>query len=151
MARGFEITALSAGAVLSVLVAINSEASLTCFADLCTAGWLLLAVVIAFPLGAILGALFIWPFVFHLCTFVQGGPFKRGARVRVLVGSHRDTVTTVYDTWPSRNQVRVELGEDARKTVKDVFDVVQVCKEKEPNQTLHATSGPAAGPSSHEG
>jgi hypothetical protein len=34
----------------------------------------------------------------------------------------------VYDEWPSRNKVRIDLGEQAYNEVKDVFSAVELFK-----------------------
>jgi prepilin-type N-terminal cleavage/methylation domain-containing protein len=50
--------------------------------------------------------------------------------VQVIAGAHAGRIAAVYEEWPSRNQVRVDLGESEWTEVKDVFLYVQLCKVK---------------------
>ena len=61
---------------------------------------------------------------------VNGSPFSTGDHVRILVGPHAENVVTVYEVWEERGQVRVSLGEQAKRELKDVFGYLQVCTEK---------------------
>jgi hypothetical protein len=91
---------------------------------------LVLSMVPALMLGALLGLMFLHP-VFHLfCGFLNGAPYRNGDAVYILVGPHRGRVATLYDVWSPRQQVRVDLGEQARREVKDVFDDLEVCRVK---------------------
>jgi transcription antitermination factor NusG len=40
----------------------------------------------------------------------NGAPYLPGDSVRILVGRHAGRVATVYQIWPERGQVRVDLG-----------------------------------------
>lgn len=59
---------------------------------------------------------------------LNGAPYKIGDRVHILVGEHRDRVLTVYEVWESRDQVRVDLGEDAKRATKDVYAYSEICR-----------------------
>ena len=87
------------------------------------------AILAALPLGAVLG-MFVWPFIQPIINSLNGAPFQVGDAVHILIGPHRDRVMRVYEIWPSRGQVRVELGEQAEKNVKDVFWNFEVCRER---------------------
>lgn len=65
--------------------------------------------------------LLLWPWVFATGGKINGSPFHEGDLVHVLVGPYRDRVGRIYEMWPSRNQVRVEIDEQAKKDVTDVF------------------------------
>ena len=63
----------------------------------------------------------------------NGAPFAIGDRVRVLGGPHRGLVTRIHACWPTRRQVRIDLGEDARRKVTDVVSEWQVCRVADDN------------------
>lgn len=96
----------------------------------------LLVVVIAGAAGLALGwllcVLFLWPFFLAVASRLNGAPFSVGDRVCVLKGAYRGRVTTVYEVWGPRNQVRVELGEAERRAVKDVFFNSEVARVGDP-------------------
>ncbi len=43
---------------------------------------------------------------------------------------YKNTVTRVYETWEERGQVRVDLGDELKTSVKDVFCGVEVCRSR---------------------
>jgi len=120
-AYGFRIAGCSGAVVLAALVAWNCEAFSV---------WSIIAVILALPLGLILGQLCLWPPLFWVGSLVNGSPFHEGDTVRVLVGPNRNRVGQIYEIWKSRNQVRVQLDERAEKDVTDVFMYNEVCREK---------------------
>jgi hypothetical protein len=67
--------------------------------------------------------------IFRLGAKLNGAPFHVGDPVRILMGPHRNRVTRIYEIWKERGQVRVELDQQARESVKDVFEFTQVCRE----------------------
>jgi hypothetical protein len=52
---------------------------------------------------------------------LNGAPFQVGDHVEVLAGRDRGSVAAIYELWPERRQVRVDLGEVSRASVQDVF------------------------------
>jgi hypothetical protein len=71
----------------------------------------------------------------------NGAPYQVGDCVRVLARRQRGRVARVYEVWGERDQVRVELGEEARARFEDVFSYHEVCRETEtPNPALHLTA-----------
>jgi hypothetical protein len=92
--------------------------------------WLVLAMVPALPLGALIGWMTLGPVIHLVCGFLNGAPYRNGDVVYILVRPHRGRVTTIYDVWDTRGSVRVDLGEQARREVKDVFDDLEVCRVK---------------------
>lgn len=68
--------------------------------------------------------------IWRLRRRFNGAPFRSGDLVRILSGRHRGVVTTVYEEWPERDQVRVDLGEQAKRDVQDVFSCVELIREK---------------------
>jgi hypothetical protein len=93
--------------------------------------WLLGIVLVSALIGWFAALLFGW-FLFGPLYFARGqkngAPFRVGDRVHILVGAHRDAVVSVYEVWESRNQVRVELGDDEKKKVRDVFSYYEICR-----------------------
>jgi hypothetical protein len=51
---------------------------------------------------------------------------------KVLVGPHSCRTVRIHAVWDERGEVRVELGEDEKRDVTDVFSVVQVWREPKP-------------------
>lgn len=73
-------------------------------------GWML-----SFPVGwLVLGP------IFHSQGIHNGGPFQPGDRVLILGGPHKGQSALVYGTW-QHEQVRVDLGPEAKASYKDVF------------------------------
>ncbi|MBN1123871.1 MAG: hypothetical protein JXA82_02610 [Sedimentisphaerales bacterium] len=48
--------------------------------------------------------------------------------MRILRGAHRNKEVRVYDVWPERYQIRVELGEKEKAEVTDVFSYLSIWK-----------------------
>ncbi len=79
--------------------------------------------------GSLVGSLVSWIVVkilWHLRVRINGGPFHTGDLVQVINGTYAGQIAEVYEDWPSRNQVRVGLGESAKS--KDVFSHLQLCR-----------------------
>ena len=89
----------------------------------------LLAIIISIPLGMILGYLLFGYPLFFIGRIVNGGPFREGDSVRILVGPYKDRVVRIYEVWSERNQIRVDLGKPSEAAYSDVFSVLQVCRE----------------------
>jgi hypothetical protein len=66
----------------------------------------------------------------HIRVWINGGPFHRGELVQVIAGPYAGRIAAVYEEWPSRNEVRIDLGESEWKERKDVFSHVQLCRVK---------------------
>jgi hypothetical protein len=90
--------------------------------------WSLIASLPAIPLGWIGGALLVWPFLQSIGSRINGAPWSEGDLVHVLIGQHRGHVGRIYELWPSRNQVRVRISEQAEKDVTDVYFYNEVCR-----------------------
>ncbi len=83
--------------------------------------------------GAAIGFIVSWFFfkiLWHVRVWINGGPFHRGDLVQIIAGAHAGKIAAVYEEWPSRNQVRVDLGESEWTEGTDVFSYVQLCKVK---------------------
>ena len=83
--------------------------------------------------GAVIGLLVAWSFfkiVWRVRMWINEGPFHKDDLVQVIAGAHAGKIAAVYEEWPSRNQVRVDLGEAEWTEVKDVFSYIQLCKVK---------------------
>lgn len=66
--------------------------------------------------------------LFCLCTYANGTPYKIGDTLLILSGKHRNKTVRVYEMWKERNQLRVDLGEDAKASLEDIFSFNEVCK-----------------------
>jgi hypothetical protein len=83
--------------------------------------------------GAIGGFLVSWVLfkvLWHARIWINGGPFRKGDLVQVLAGTHAGKIAALYEEWPARSQVRIDLGEQEWTEVKDVFTYVQLCRVK---------------------
>ena len=58
----------------------------------------------------------------------NGGPFKTGDTVQILVGPYRHRTSQVYEEWREREQVKVDLGETAKEKVEDIFSHNELVK-----------------------
>lgn len=100
-----------------------------------TALWLVLIVPLAGALGVVggvfPGVLILGP-LFHARGVLNGAPFAKGDAVILLAPAHRDRTVLVYDVWAERNQVRVDLGPEARHACTDVFSYTEVCRAPTP-------------------
>ena len=119
--------------LICVIAAVRASGVTTAaLRDLSSFIWLVGIILVSALLGFFSALLSGW-FIFGPLYFTRGqkngAPFSVGDRVRILVGAHRDAVVRVYQVWESRNQVRVELGEQEKKDTKDVFSYYQVCRE----------------------
>lgn len=90
--------------------------------------WSILLILLTLPIGWLLGGLVIWPFVGSIANKMNGAPFHVGENVCILIGSNCGKEVRIYDVWNDRHQVRVELGEQAKADLKDVFSFHQVCR-----------------------
>lgn len=91
--------------------------------------WAVIAIILAFPLGSVLGFLFLSPIVGAIAGKLNGAPFRLGDVVHILTGPHRDRVGHIYTMWIERSQVRVQLDERAKKETADVFGDHEICRE----------------------
>jgi len=98
-----------------------------------------LAVVAAYPLGALLASLFLGPFLYPLVQRCAGAPFSVGDQVLILQGRRKGKIAEVYEVWSERRQVRLRLSDDERETVSDVFSDHQILRKRKPNQSALPT------------
>jgi hypothetical protein len=124
-------------AIALLILGLHNEGALV--ADMSVWVWIFLAAIPAGLIGFILGVIFIWGFLSHIAARIQGWPFQIGEEVVILTGRHRNAVACIYEVWEERGQVRVDLGEELKETVKDVFSVVEVCRNK--RGTANQTNG----------
>jgi len=103
--------------------------------------WSVIAVFLAVPMGSVLGLLFLSPLIGAVVSKINGAPFHLGDAVRILVGPYRDRVGYIYAMWIERNQVRVELNEQAKNDVTDVFGYNEICRERKSNPHVGAKGG----------
>jgi hypothetical protein len=134
------------GGVL-VAFALMTQAYLTDGVFLLEPGYLLLAMLAYIPagmLGLALGVFPGWMVIGNIVSSIQGAPFRKGDTVCVLSGKYKGKVTTVYEVWECRGQVRVDLGKELKKAVEDVFCNVAVFKMR--SAESDASPSPREGP-----
>ena len=68
---------------------------------------------------------------YYVITRMNGAPFRKGDVVQILVGEYQGHIAGVYEEWRDRKQVRVDLGDQAAKDVKDVFSLNELCRAEE--------------------
>jgi len=83
--------------------------------------WCAVAIFLSLPLACILGAILFGPLIFAIGSKINGAPFREGDLVHILSGPHRNHVGRIYEMWPSRKQVRIQISAQAKKDVSDVF------------------------------
>ncbi len=66
--------------------------------------------------------------LFEKIAKINGAPFCEGDMVYIIAGKHKGKTVSVYEIWKDRKQVRVDLGEQAKKDVKDVYSYIEVCR-----------------------
>ena len=136
LAHSFAITTSLSAIVSACYVIAVTVPSCVVLAEASVLAWLLLAVVTASVLGWICGAIFLWPLVGRIARRLNGHPFCVGDSIRILTGPHRGRRAVVYELWEERGQMRVDIGPEAKRSVTDVFNGVEVYKEMaEPGAT----------------
>ena len=90
----------------------------------------MLSLVIIGAIGGFMVSFVFFKIFWHIRIWINGGPFRKDDLVQVLAGMHAGRIAAVYEEWPSRGQVRIDLGGPEWKDVKDVFSHVQLCRVK---------------------
>jgi hypothetical protein len=73
-----------------------------------------------FPGGLFLGVFLRW------IEYRNGAPFHEGDEVVILSKRFPGRITRIYQIWPERHEVRVELGAAECRKVTDVFSYTDV-------------------------
>jgi hypothetical protein len=129
LAYGFELSAyIPAIVFLAVWVLVNLYRALDLLTNPSELLWFFYIALVAVAGGWVLGGLIIWRFVFFVACKFNGAPFHDGDWVRILRGPHRGRIVPVYEVCKSRHQIRVGLGGQERKEIKDVFMYNQVSR-----------------------
>ena len=79
---------------------------------------------------AVFPGMFVFGPLMHAVSRVNGSPFRVGDEVMIVCGKHAGRVARVYALWEERRHVRVDLGEQERKAVTDVYSETQVCRRR---------------------
>lgn len=100
-------------------------------------GIFLIWAMLGFFVGLVLGSIILPP-LYHYRAIRNGGPFKPGDVVQILVGPHRGRVVRVHSL--QEHSVQVELGKQAREGFDSVFTPEQLLREMEavPGMSLDA-------------
>ncbi len=68
-------------------------------------------------------------FVFaRILMQINGSSYHEGDMVHILVGKHKGKIARVYDIWDEQKTVRVDVDEQSKRDVKDVFSYLEVCR-----------------------
>lgn len=131
-AYGFQITCLGTALLFGIYVGVLGFPGAGYLTDLSNLAPYAAAIILNGLLGCMIGAVVIWRLVGWLFYWIQGYPFQNGDKVYILVGQHAGTTSRIYEIWPQRSQVRVDLGEKMKANVEDVFCYTSLFKIKEP-------------------
>lgn len=124
---------------VALLIQILREAD-ALISDAATIMWSIVAAVPMAAMGWVFGMAFIWKILGRLAARVQGWPFQVGDEVWILSGVHANVTARIYAVWDERGQVKLDLGEDAKNQVADVFCAVTVCRTKTQNKSWMSTA-----------
>ncbi|NLW84015.1 MAG: hypothetical protein GXY41_06385 [Phycisphaerae bacterium] len=127
-AYGFRFSTVIGALAIISLIFYECRFNIDMLTDWRIAIGIVVLVLIAIPLGWILGAIIIWPFAYRICAFVNGAPLIEGDMVQVLVGQFKNQRGAVYEVWRERLEVRINLGNEAKEKVEDVFSFHEVYK-----------------------
>ena len=110
----------------------------------------LLSLVWGFFVAAIIALTFFVP-VYEARALKNGGPFKSGDLVQILVGPHCGKVARVCSETRAED-LRVELGKEAAARREDIFSPTALLREEdaEPERPGCAVEGAVHGEDSHE-
>lgn len=102
--------------------------------------WATLALIIGLSILAyFIGMLLLWPLFRVVCSKINGAPFGVGERVLILTGPHRGRLVSVYEITAGQggwNLLRLELGQDAKDSYKDIFEEYAVVRRSEIQETV---------------
>ncbi|MBN1788395.1 MAG: hypothetical protein JW806_08370 [Sedimentisphaerales bacterium] len=59
---------------------------------------------------------------------INGAPFYKDDTVYILIGEYQGQVAKVYEVWNDRKDVCVDLGEQAKNELKDIFSFNEICR-----------------------
>lgn len=93
---------------------------------------LIQAIFVAFAAGIITA--FFWGPIHERRASINGAPFQKGDRVRILVGKYRDRVVVVRGRGPGIT-LRVDSGEGEQDSIADCFFPYQLLSEDDPGWT----------------
>jgi hypothetical protein len=130
IAHTFQICGV-AGALAGVgllFVSLNEAGAL--IPDVTIVFWSVIAAVLMAAMGWVFGVTFLWMMFGKIAARIQGWPFHVGDQVYILSGKNRNQIARIYEIWDERGQVRLELGDELKNAVEDVFCAVLVCRMK---------------------
>jgi hypothetical protein len=120
------------GATVAVIWELQAMAPYLALLSFWDIAWLVVLLPFAACLGAALGVFptygILGGLVLDWVARRNGAPFREGDEVVILSKRFPGRVTRVYEVWNERRQVRVELGEQEREAVTDVFEYTDVCR-----------------------
>ena len=95
-------------------------------------GIILVSVILGFFVSIFAGWFVFGP-LYYDRSRKNGEPFHEGDMVQILVGQHRDQVVRVYRaldiaSYAGAHRVYVDLGEEAKKSGRDIFKSYQIVR-----------------------
>jgi hypothetical protein len=138
----FSIIVGIVGAIGLLLFVVYKEGAL--MGEWPVVGWIFLTAIPVAGIGFVVGVAFIWTILGGIAARIQGWPFVEGDEVVILAGKDRGRVTKVYEVWESRGQVRLELGDEAKESLTDVYCAVAITRT---NHSEHSDGKPGVGSS----
>lgn len=119
------------GALIGVVVGLNStEFRPGILLEWPTNVWIglviLLSAITGFYLAVFPGMLIILP-LFLERNRINGAPFEVGDCVQIIRGKYAGLITIVYSKWQG-DGVRVDLGEEAKDSLEDIFGPSQLMR-----------------------
>lgn len=122
----FSVVIGIAGSIGALLSTLHEEGLL--MGEWPVIGWILLAAIPVAGIGYIFGCVFVWMVLGSIVGKIQGWPFTVGDEVVILTGENKGVVAKIYEVWADCGQVRVELGDEAKASVTDVYCSVTVAR-----------------------
>lgn len=86
----------------------------------------ILCILFSTALSWLFAALLLWKWFAHLGLLIGGCDFREGDIVYIAKGPHKGISAPIYEIWSTRYQVRVFIGDNEKKTVRDVFNYNEV-------------------------
>lgn len=84
-----------------------------------------------FFVAVLLGSILLPP-LYRFQAWRNGAPYQVGDSVRILCGQHSGQTARVYELWLERGQARLELGEEEKQKVNDVYSLTEDCRVTTP-------------------
>jgi len=120
------------------------KANWRCLADCELIALVILGAPIGYLLGIIPSVLILLP-ILQFRALLNGAPFMVGDSVQIIGGTYDGSRGKIYSLWKG-NRVRVELGQEAKEQLKDIFSPIQMLRiyDSEPGSIEEGSSEQAS-------